>query len=342
MSKLANKKICLALQGGGAYGAFTWGILDKFLEAECFEIDAISATSSGGVNAIILAHALTVGSYKDARASLYDLWRTISELGEKHSPLRENPIENLMGYDFTYQLTFHLYDTLTRIYSPYILNPLNYNPLRIMLEQKIDFDQLHKENKIKIFLGATNVKTGQLRIFSNKEITVDTVMASACLPDIYQAVEIDNEYYWDGGFLGNPAIFPLLYNSNVDDVVIISTNPFVRSALPITSSEIENRLNEISFNSSLLRELRVIGYLTKMIDEGYIKDEFKDKIRRKFMHLVSSDSVMNRYQLRNKYKWHWDSLQELRDLGRMVAKEWLERNFESIGVKSSLNFDNYL
>lgn len=340
---MKNKKcICLALQGGGAYGAFTWGILDKFLEYGRFEINSISATSSGSLNAVVLAHALTNGTNQDARDELTDLWQSISDLGKYYNPIRENPLETMLGYDFTAQFTSQIFDTLTRILSPYILNPLNYNPLHEMLTEKIDFNQLHNENKIKLYLCATNVKTGRLKIFENAEITVDTIMASACLPELYQSVEINGEYYWDGGFLGNPAIFPLIYNSNVDDIIIIHTNPIVRNSIPMTSSAIESRLNEITYNSTLIRELRAIDFVTKLLDKGYIKDEYRHKIRRKFMHIVRSDAVMSQFTLINKYKWQWESLTQLRDLGREVAKNWLANNFSSIGKKSTIDLNEFL
>lgn len=337
-----KKRICLALQGGGAYGAFTWGILDKLLEDGRFEIDAISATSSGSVNAVVLAQSLSTGTNQDARDSLQDLWRSISDLGERFSPIRENPLETMFGYDFTAQFTFQLYDTLMMMFSPYILNPFDFNPLRNLLDEKIDFDKLHRERKIALYLCATNVKTGRLKIFENAAITVDALMASACLPDFYQAVEIDGEYYWDGGFMGNPAIFPLIYNSPIDDIIIVQANPLIRNALPRTSLEIQNRLNEISFNSSLLREIRAIAFTTKLMDEGYINDKYKDKIKRKFMHIIRSDAIMNQFKLINKYKWNWTFLIELRDLGRKVAGEWLEGSYSSIGKKSTLDFDDYL
>lgn len=337
-----KKQICLALQGGGAYGAFTWGVLDKFLEDDRIIIDSISATSSGSVNAVVLAHALTEGDNEHARKQLLDLWHSISELGEMYSPLRENPIEQMLGLNFTAEFTFQAFNAITRVFSPYLLNPTNFNPLREMLCKKIDFKALNKINKIKIFLCATNVKTGRMRIFKNSEISPDAIMASACLPDIYQAIEIDGEYYWDGGFLGNPAIFPLIYNSDVDDIVIISTNPFIRDSVPSSSAEIANRLNEISFNSSLIRELRAIDFVTKLLDKGYVKEEHQDKVRRKLMHIVRSDEVMNQFKLINKYKWDWDSLTKLRDLGRLVGEQWIATHFNAIGKKSTLDFDAFI
>lgn len=341
MTMHKKKKICLALQGGGAYGAFTWGILDQFLEADCFEIDAISATSSGSINAVVLAQAISKGGPEEARKSLRKLWQSISDLGERFSPVRENPIEELLGTDFTSQLSFHIFDAMTHLYSPYILNPANYNPLSELLESIIDFDDLNS-NKINIFLCATNVKTGRLKIFTKPNLTADTLMASACLPNLYQAVAIDNEFYWDGGFLGNPAIYPLIYNSQVDDIIIVHTNPLVRDSIPRSSAEIENRLNEVSFNSSLIRELRAIAFVTKLLDEGYIKDQYKEEIRRKFIHIVRSDMVMNEFKLINKYKWSWRYLTQLYDLGRIVAKDWLSNNYKAIGEKSTLDFKDYL
>lgn len=336
-----KKRICLALQGGGAYGALTWGILDRLLEDKRLEIDAVSATSAGSVNAIIVVDGMIKGGAQGARLALNDFWYTLSQYGAYFSPVRQTLPETLSHHDIVAQATFTYFDAISRIFSPYTLNPFNFNILRLILSERIDFEKVRNNNIIKLFLCATNVETGKLKIFENNEISVEAVLASSCLPHLSQAVEINDEFYWDGGFLGNPAIFPLIYNSQVDDIVIISNNPIVRNNVPMSSQEIANRTNEISFNSSLIRELRAISFITSILDAGWIKDEYKEKIRRKYTHLIRSDETMNQFTLLNKYKWQLEFLSHLRDLGQMLADEWLENNFDHIGKKSTIDFSEF-
>lgn len=338
-----TKKICLALQGGGAYGAYTWGILDRFLEDERIEIDAISATSAGSVNAVLLANGMYNGGNEGARRALNDFWQTLGQYGSYLSPIGQMlpMIESNLDLDMTAQISFVLFDTITRTYSPYMLNPFDFDITRLILLEKVNFKNL-KRNPIKLFLSATNVKTGMLKVFENANITVDSVLASACLPHLRQAVKINEDYYWDGGYLGNPAIYPLIYNSQIDDILIIHNNPIVRETVPIHSTDIASRVNEISFNSSLIRELRSIAFVTKLIDKGWIKDEYKETIRRKFVHIIRSDEIMNRFKLINKFNWHFSFLSHLRDLGREEADKWLKVNFEHIGKKPTLDFSEFL
>lgn len=338
-----NKKlICLALQGGGAYGAFTWGILDRILEDERLEIDAISATSAGSINAVVMADGICQGGNEQARINLNNFWIALSQYGAAFSPLRQNPWEAFFGTNFTEQISFFIFEAISRVFSPYVLNPFNFNPLRLLLLQKINFSKLQEESKIKLFLCATNIKTGRLKIFENSELTPDTVLASACLPNLYQAVKVDKNYYWDGGFVGNPAIFPLIYNSQVEDIIILHTNPIDRMNIPISAQDMANRINEISFNSSLLRELRAIAFVTKLIDDGCIKTEYQYKISKKFTHLIRSDEMMKTFTLLNKYNWHWDFLFHLHKLGRISAESWLNKHFRDIGKRSTIDFNEFL
>lgn len=343
-SQTAKIKVCLALQGGGAYGAYTWGILDRFLEDDRIEIESISATSAGSVNAVVLADGLTKGGVAGARRALNHFWETLSQYGTFFSPIRQMlPYGNFpLHQDAIAQLSFTYFDFLTRIFSPYILNIFNFDLLRYLLEQQVDFDALRKMSKVKLFLCATNVKTGLLHIFEDDEITVEAVRASSCLPQLSQAIQINNEFYWDGGYLGNPAIYPLIYNSQVDDIIIIHNNPILRDTIPITSTDISSRENEISFNSSLIRELRAIAFITKLIDKGWIKDEYKDKLRRKCIHIIRSDEAMNQFKLINKFNWQWYFISHLRDLGRKTADNWIKDNFDSLGKKPTIDFTEFL
>lgn len=344
--KIKNrKKVCLALQGGGAFGAYTWGILDKFLEDDRLEIDSISATSAGSINAVVMANGMCLGGSEGAKLALEKFWSTLSEYGAYLSPVRQvfpSLIDPKLDIDTGAQMSFMLFDLVTRTFSPYILNPFNFDILRLILLEQIDFDYLMRNSKIKLFLSATNVKSGTLKVFENADITVDAVLASTCLPHLNQAVKIDDQYYWDGGFLGNPAIYPLIYNSKVDDILIIHNNPIMRDTVPTNSTDIANRVNEISFNSSLVRELRAVAFITKLLDKGWIKEEGKEDVRRKFIHIIRADEIMNQFSLINKFNWHWDFISHLRDLGRKTAKQWLNTNFDNLGTKPTIDFTEFL
>lgn len=340
-SETNKKKICFALQGGGSFGAYTWGMLDKFLEADCFEIDAISATSAGSVNAVLLTYGFCLGGAQGARNALNNFWWALSQYGAFFSPVRQIPFFPI-ELDAAAQLSFTFYDLFTRTFSPYYSNPVNFDLLRLILHEQIDFEKLNKLSKIKLFISTTNVKSGMLKVFGNQEINIEVILASACLPNQSQAIEINGEYYWDGGYLGNPAIYPLIYHSNVSDLVILHNNPIFRDNIPTTSAEIANRINEISFNSSLLREIRAIAFVTKLIDKGWIKEQYLDNIKRKYIHIIRSDEIMNKFSLINKYNLHWDFLSHLRDLGRENASKWLKENFDHLGKKPTTEFQEFL
>jgi NTE family protein len=214
--------------------------------------------------------------------------------------------------------------------------------LKIILQERIDFPYLMENTSLQLFLCATNVKSGKLKVFEKSAITLDAVLASACLPHLSHAVKIDDEYYWDGGYIGNPPIFPLIYKSKIDDIIIVHNNPIVRDSLPFTTHEIDNRINEITFNSSLIRELRAMHFVTDLITNGMIKSEFKDHVRLKLVHMIRSDAVMSQFSLIDKYKWHLEFLLKLRDLGRKIAGEWLENNYKDIGIRSTIDFSEFI
>jgi NTE family protein len=264
------KSINLALQGGGAHGAFTWGVLDRLLEDERIAIDGISATSAGAMNATVFASGIATGGREGAKKALTEFWRRISRAALT-SPLRPTLLEHLLcNHSMAQSAGFVFFEMMTRLFSPYEFNPLNRNPLRQALLDSIDFDALSPTTcPIKLYLAATNVRTGKIKVFDNCEIGVDAVLASACLPFLFQAVEIDGEAYWDGGYAGNPPIFPLIYNCSSSDVLIVQLSPMRREELPHSSMEI---LNRVSFNSSLLREMRAIRFVTRLIDDGTVID----------------------------------------------------------------------
>ncbi|HXV23908.1 MAG TPA: patatin-like phospholipase family protein [Alphaproteobacteria bacterium] len=327
--------INLALQGGGAHGAFTWGVLDRLLEEERIDFEGISATSAGAMNACVLAYGMTLGGREGAKSALANFWRRISHAAS-FSPLQPGPIEKLMGLrSLEFSPNFLFFDLLTRLLSPYQFNPMNLNPLRQVLLQTVDFESLrHARCKIKLFLSATNVRTGKIKVFDNDEIGPDAVLASGCLPFLFQAVEIDGEAYWDGGYMGNPAIFPLIYGCDSRDVVVVHVNPIVRQDLPRSATEILNRINEISFNSSLMREMRAISFVTHLIDENEAEAE---KLKRMLVHSIANEKEMSELSVASKLNADWEFLTHLRDVGRAAAEEWLAANFDRLGKETTID-----
>ena len=258
----------LALQGGGSHGAFTWGVLDRLLEEPWIKIEAISGTSAGAMNAAVLVDGWSRGGADGARAALDTYWRRVSRAAA-FSPLQRSPLERLMGrWTLDTSPAYLAIDLMSRVFSPYDLNPMGFNPLRQILAESIDFERL-AASPIKLFITATNVHTGRGRIFRNGQITPDVLLASACLPTMFQAVEIDGEAYWDAGFAGNPTITPLVRESDAHDTILVQINPRERLNTPRTAGDILDRLNEISFNSPLMKELRMIALLRQAADPGH-------------------------------------------------------------------------
>jgi NTE family protein len=329
-TKIAN----LALQGGGTHGAFTWGVLERLLEEPGFEIDGVSATSAGAMNAVVLAHGLTVGGREGAMLVLADFWKLVAGIA-KSSFLQPSWYDRITNnHRLEHSPGYFLLDMLSRVFSPYQINPFNYNPLRPVLEQVVDFEGLRRRCAIKLFLCATNVRTGKVRLFTNDEICVERVLASACLPFLSQAIEIEGEYFWDGGYMGNPALFPLIYGCQSRDIVVIHINPTERPEIPKTAPEIINRINEISFNSSLFREMRAIAFVTKLIDDGRVPD---GGLKRMLIHAIEADDVMQALGPASKLNADWDFLVHLHDIGRERADQWLAAHLDLIRVESTVD-----
>ena len=331
------KRINLALQGGGAHGALGWGVLDALLEDGRIEADGICAASAGAMNAVVFAHGLMSGGADGARQALEDFWRRVSAAGVLLSPVRPPAGLPEPFAQAGVALSHWMFEAFTRSFSPYQFNPGNFHPLRSILEESVDFDALRRCECANLFLCATNVRSGKVRIFGNDEISVDAVLASACLPFLFQAVEINGEYYWDGGYMGNPALFPLFYEAESDDIVIVHINPVRRDAVPQTPVEIANRVNEISFNSSLLRELRAIVFAARMVDEDWLKPEFAGRVRRMLIHSIRCDETTASLSLSSKMSPDWSFLTGLRDHGRRIAKAWLADHFDELGRNSSVD-----
>lgn len=334
--KGAPKPIAIGLQGGGAHGAFAWGVLDRLLEDGRIEVEGISATSAGAMNAAVLAYGLLQGGSDGARTALRDFWRDISRSAAAHNPFRKLPWEKHFhpGHSLEHSPMFLLTDWWLRLLSPYEFNPLNVNPLRDVLARHVDFAALRQSCPIRLYLCATNVQSGKMRIFSSEEMSIDAVMASACLPLLFQAVQIDGEYYWDGGYVGNPAIFPLIYHCGTRDVVIVHINPILRKGVPKTASEILNRINEVSFNSTLMRELRTIGVVTSMIQQGKLSG---GGLKEVMIHSIRSDETMSALGISSKFNADWDFLSLLHEQGRAQAETWLQENYQHIGLRSSVD-----
>lgn len=330
MAKLI-KDVHMALQGGGAHGAFTWGILDKILEDGRLHIDGLCATSAGAFNATVFTYGRLKGGNEGAREALHNFWLAVSTAGHHPNEI-PTPMDNFLLY-----FNMSVFDTLSHIISPYQFNPWNTNTLRNILSTQVDFDELKKAKTTNLFISATNVRTGKVRVFNTEEISADAILASSCLPNLYQAVKIGDDYYWDGGYTGNPAIFPLFYHGKTNDVIIVHINPMIRNKLPTNSNEIINRLNEVTFNSSLLHEFRAVAFVKKLIEEKWIKDEYKHNLRDIFVHSIRADEALHDFNATSKYDTHWHFLTNLRDLGRIEAAAWLENNFDSLGKKSTVD-----
>jgi NTE family protein len=332
------KTINLALQGGGAHGAFTWGVLDRLLDENSLAFEGISATSAGAMNGTVLAYGLTVGGREGARKALTNYWRAISEAAGR-SPLQPSLIDRI-GKDFLLRWSpaFTMLDFVTRLLSPYQFNPMNFNPVRDVLEHLVDFDVLKRPDcPVKLFLSATNVRTGKVKVFEKDEISLSAVLASACHPSLFQAVEIGGEAYWDGGYMGNPALFPLIYKCQSADILIVHINPLYRSDVPRTPDEILNRVNEISFNSSLMREMRAVSFVTKLITEKRISDP---SMRLVLIHSIANDKLMNSLNATSKLNADWDFISYLRDEGRRCAADWLAENLSKLGIESTEEIDS--
>lgn len=339
MAARGNRRpVNLALQGGGAHGAFAWGVLDRLLEDDRLAIDAISATSAGAVNAVAMAYGTSLGGAAGARAKLAELWREVSDGSGLYGSMYPAWLDQWMGRNHIstdFSPAYMYFQALTQVFSPYALNPFDFNPLRDLLRRLVDFDKLRQcPHATRLFLSATNVRTGKIRVFENHELSSDSVLASACLPYIFKAIEIDGEAYWDGGYMGNPAIFPLIYKGASRDVVIVHINPLTRTDVPKTAPAIADRINEISFNSSLMREMRAIAFVTRLLDEGSLDGT---RYSRMLIHSIRNDAEMAQYSVASKFNTDWDFLQRLRDQGRLAASTWLEQDFDKVGRESSID-----
>ncbi|NBQ47123.1 MAG: patatin-like phospholipase family protein [Sphingobacteriia bacterium] len=337
MSK--KKHVGIALQGGGSHGAFTWGVLDRLLEEDDLIAEGMCGTSAGAVNAVTCAYGLHLGGPAKAKELMEQLWRRIAQSGTfLFKPgLFDKTYSN---GDLLNSAGYMMFNAMTQFLSPYNFNPFNYNPLRDILNDLIDFEDLHLYNKKKLFICATNVKTNRAKIFTNPEITVDAVLASACLPFLFQAVQIDGEYYWDGGYMGNPPISPLITNTDVHDILLVKINSINIHSVPTTARDIADRVNEISFNSSLINEMKLIHYRNQLIRNGVLTSDGKEN-REIFVHTISGYEALSELSQSSKMNTSWDFLLQLKAKGREVADNWIKGDFNQVGLKSTFDVEEH-
>ncbi|MEO0548806.1 MAG: patatin-like phospholipase family protein [Pseudomonadota bacterium] len=330
MANVKSRPLSLALQGGGAHGAFTWGVLDRLCDEPGLDLQAITATSAGAMNAVAFASGLATDGADGAKASLERFWRIISQKGTPFSAfsLSNTPLSLLPFGPFQAAMA------LASIASPYEFNPFDLNPLRDTLDEAIDFEAV-RAAPLDLYLSATNVESGRVKVFKNEEVTRDAVLASACLPQTFRAVEIDDGAYWDGGYMGNPSLFPLIYSEAPRDVLLVLLNPISRLGVPKRVPEIMDRLNEISFNASLIGELRAIAFVQRLLDDGMLKQPLINKYKRLNIHAVRGGQVLRDLSLQTKYDTSWSFLTGLRDKGREAAGSWLGTCSKYLGTNES-------
>ncbi|MDR3531616.1 MAG: patatin-like phospholipase family protein [Rhodopila sp.] len=328
-----RKRIKLALQGGGSHGAFTWGVIDRLLEHGGFEVEAIVGASAGAVNAAVLACGLATGGPDGGRERLSDFWHRASAIG-RLGPLQPTPFDKLFSLgNMNFSPLWHLHDILSKIFSPYEINPGNVNPLRDLLLDVIDFDRLQaSQSGPELFVCATNVLNGRLRVFRGREITADSIMASATLPFLFQAVEIDGQYFWDGGYCGNPPIFPLIYMGGGRDILIVQINPINITKVPRTARAILDHAATLSFNSSLMREMRAIKFVSDLIDRGELDPA---KHMRTLIHTIDAEPELAAFDVSSKFNCDLGFLLHLFGLGRAKATDFIDAHYDDIGVRSS-------
>ena len=326
----AEKAVSLALQGGGSHGAFTWGVLDALIEDGRVAFEAVTGASAGAMNAVVLVDGWLAGGPDGARAALEAFWREAS-LDADLKPVQQSWIDGL----------FHVWkgnpfvEAWLKVLNPgpYAANPLNINPLRGALERVVDFERLRSTSTADVFVSATNVWTGKLAVFERERLTADHLMASACLPTVFQAVEIDGVPYWDGGYLGNPALYPL-HEARTRDILLVQINPVERRETPRTAQDIQNRLNEITFNANLMRELRAIDFVHGLIEEGGQEVEGLERV---FLHRIDGTDLLDDYAASSRLDARWRMIERLRDKGRKAAQAWLEQGYGEVGVRCSLD-----
>ncbi|HEX8478773.1 MAG TPA: patatin-like phospholipase family protein [Telluria sp.] len=330
---MTTNKISLGLQGGGSYAAFGWGVLDRLLEDERLEIAAISGTSGGAINASVLADGFARGGGREgARQALHRFWHALGSAAT-FSLLRRTPFDFLAGAgSIQMSPAYHLMQAMSAILPPHI-TPVSMNPLYELLSSLIDFERVRSCADIRLFIPATNVRTGKARIFTRDEMDARKLAASACLPQIFAAVEVDGEAYWDGSFVGNPALAPLLEDGDAGDILIVQNNPIARSQLPRNAADVANRASEIAFNVSFMREVSALQQLGNLVDEEHPEQTHAAAVR---LHMISGNATLSNLDISSKFNLEWPFILQLHTAGRTAADNWLEEHAGQVGVRATI------
>jgi NTE family protein len=336
-TSFSPKKVLLAMQGGAAFGAFGWGVLDRLLADERLEIEGVSGTSSGAVNAAVLTYGL-IGNDRDrARKLLGRFWQRISEASESRRWGRFRSLR-LLGPKLLHIHRKEIFlEVMSRILLPYNYNPLTMDPLRAVIDEIIDFERLASSETIKLFVNATNVATGKNRVFSRQEISLDALCASCCLPFLFDAVAVDGQRYWDGGYMGNPTIYPLIYNCSSHDIVLVLTSPVEDKAQPGTAAEILNRVSEVSFTAALVREMRAIGFVTNLIAKELVSPEAG--LRKVNVHIIAPSQDDSDFGTAMNFSADWAHIERMQARGRNITEVWLQKNFQDLGRRSTVDLE---
>ncbi|TCS36094.1 NTE family protein [Paucimonas lemoignei] len=340
---MPKKTLTLALQGGGSHGAFTWGVLERLLEDERIDIEGISGASAGAMNAVTMAYGWTIGGREGARQALKDFWESVAV---------SKPFNLQSDAEYTAEsLAAHAHPSpginallaLTRFLSPYQWNPFDINPLRDILAAQVDFERLRKECPLRLFIAATHVGSGTLKLFRTHQLTLDMLLASACLPSLHHAVEIDGEAYWDGGFTANPPLFPLLHQCQARDIMVVLLHSAIATAIPKTVNEIHTRLTEIGFNAAISTELQAIALAQREARRSlFAFGQLERRLRNLHIHSIASRELMGQLPTLSRLNTKAPFLQALRSEGRAQAEAWLKQHFHHIGVRSSFNLAQFL
>ncbi|ARE38417.1 Ferredoxin reductase [Rhodovulum sp. P5] len=342
--KTSVKRISLALQGGGAHGAFTWGVLDRILQDEEIEIAAVSGTSAGALNGAALKAGLLAGGREAARENLDWLWEQVGAIGDMRIAnwlATVTPGSGTISRLMEYSLPFSFTEAASRMISPYAYGPFYRNPLERIVAQ-FHYDQVCHRSGPAFYVGATNVTTGKIQIFHGDKITTDAILASACLPTLFQAVETTNpetgeiSAYWDGGYAANPALFPLFDPDLPKDIVIVHINPLDRPGVPVTAQDIQNRINEISFNSSLLRELQGLKMVKDLIASGQLE---RGSMKEILVHMIADDDMMRDLSVATKIVASPVILYRLKEAGRAAGDRFLQEIKPRLTRESTLDLD---
>lgn len=331
MPKNSKLTINLALQGGGAHGAFTWGVLDRLFE-EDFNVEGVTGSSAGSMNAAAVTCGLIKGGNQGARETLDNFWKTLADFSAEQNPYKQwSEAFGVEGMDWSPLAIFS--DMMSQVFSPYQLNPMNKRPLEEIINKTIDFDVIKNNSSVQCYICATNVQTNRVKIFENDELCAEALLASACIPMLHQAVNVKGHYYWDGGFIGNPILEPLIYNCESDDLFILPLNPLNRPMIPKTSRDILDRLNEINFNGSLVRELRSINIIRQLSSSGQMPHD--NEFVQLRLHMIENEAYLVNLPLSSKYDTDWKFFQDLKQNGRDTADEWIKQNWDKVGKEET-------